>query len=42
MGIDFNDGRLANQWNPRGLIIELNNKKEIIRRAKPSRIYDGE
>ena len=29
MRIDFNDGRLANQWNPRELIIELNKKKEI-------------
>ena len=29
MRFDFYDGGLANQWNPRGLIIELNNKKEI-------------
>lgn len=29
MRIDFYDGRLANQWNPRELIIELNNKKGI-------------
>lgn len=29
MRFDFYDGRLANQWNPRELIIELNNKKEI-------------
>lgn len=29
MRFDFYDGRLANQWNLRDLIIELNNKKEI-------------
>ena len=29
MRFDFYDGGLANQWNPRELIIELNNKKEI-------------
>jgi hypothetical protein len=29
MRFDFYDGRLANQWNARDLIIELNNKKEI-------------
>ena len=29
MRFDFYDGRLANQWNPRDLIIELNNKNEI-------------
>lgn len=29
MRFDFYDGRLANQWNPRELIIELNNKKAI-------------
>lgn len=29
MRIDFYDGRLANQWNPRELIIELNNNKKI-------------
>lgn len=29
MRIDFYDGRLANQWNPRELIIELNNNKRI-------------
>ncbi|WP_242839535.1 hypothetical protein [Clostridium botulinum] len=29
MGFHFYDGSLANQWNPRGLIIELNNRKEI-------------
>lgn len=29
MRFDFYDGRLANQWNPRELIVELNNKKEI-------------
>lgn len=29
MRFDFYDGRLANQWNPRDLIIELNNKKQI-------------
>lgn len=29
MRFDFYDGRLANQWNSRELIIELNNKKEI-------------
>ena len=29
MRFDFYDGRLANQWSPRDLIIELNNKNEI-------------
>ena len=29
MIFDFYDGGLANQWNPRDLIIELNDKKEI-------------
>lgn len=29
MRFDFYDGRLANQWNPRELIIELNDKKEV-------------
>lgn len=29
MRFDFYDGRLANQWNPRELIIELNDKKLI-------------
>ena len=29
MRFDFYDGGLANQWNPRELIIELNDKKEI-------------
>lgn len=29
MRFDFYDGALANQWNPRELIIELNNKKQI-------------
>ncbi|HAT4284262.1 TPA: hypothetical protein I9088_002167 [Clostridium perfringens] len=29
MRFDFYDGVLANQWNPRDLIIELNDKKEI-------------
>lgn len=29
MRFDFYDGALANQWNPRDLIMELNNKKEI-------------
>lgn len=29
MRFDFYDGRLANQWNLRELIIELNDKKEI-------------
>ena len=29
MRFDFYDGGLANQWNPRDLIIELNDKKEI-------------
>lgn len=29
MRFDFYDERLANQWNPRDLIIQLNNKKEI-------------
>ena len=29
MRFDFYDGALANQWNPRALIIDLNNKKEI-------------
>lgn len=29
MRFDFYDGRLANQWNPRELIIELNDRKEI-------------
>ena len=29
MRFDFYDGRLANQWNARELIIELNDKKEI-------------
>ena len=29
MRFDFYDGRLSNQWNPRELIIELNNRREI-------------
>lgn len=29
MRFDFYDGELANQWNPRDLIFELNDKKEI-------------
>lgn len=29
MRFDFYDGSLANQWNPRELIIEMNNKKQI-------------
>ena len=29
MRFDFYDGRLSNQWNPRDLIIELNNRREI-------------
>ncbi|MDU4318687.1 MULTISPECIES: hypothetical protein [Clostridium] len=29
MRFDFYDGRLANQWNLRELIIELNDRKEI-------------
>lgn len=29
MRFDFYDGRLANQWNPRSLTIELNDKKSI-------------
>lgn len=29
MRIDLYDGRLANQWNPRELVIELNNNKKI-------------
>ncbi|MDU1349265.1 hypothetical protein [uncultured Clostridium sp.] len=29
MRFDFYDGRLANQWNARELLIQLNNKKEI-------------
>ncbi|WP_368236062.1 hypothetical protein [Clostridium perfringens] len=29
MRFDFYDGGLANQWNPRDLIIELNSKNEI-------------
>ncbi|MDI9210522.1 hypothetical protein [Clostridium butyricum] len=29
MRFDFYDGALANKWNPRDLIIELNNKKDI-------------
>lgn len=29
MRFDFYDGVLANKWNPKDLIIELNNKKEI-------------
>ena len=29
MRFDFYDGGLANQWNPRDLIIELNDKNEI-------------
>lgn len=29
MRFDFYDGTLANQWNPRDLIIELNKNKEI-------------
>ncbi|HAR86573.1 MAG TPA: hypothetical protein DCR69_12650 [Clostridium sp.] len=29
MRFDFYDGSLANQWNPRELITELNNKKQI-------------
>ena len=27
MRFDFYDGRLANQWNPRELVVELSNKK---------------
>ena len=30
MRFDFYDGRLSNQWSPRDLIIELNNKKKLI------------
>ena len=29
MRFDFYDGRLSNQWSPRDLIIELNNRREI-------------
>ncbi|GAA0819221.1 hypothetical protein [Clostridium tertium] len=29
MRFDFYDGRLSNQWNPRELITELNNRREI-------------
>lgn len=29
MRFDFYDGALANQWNPRELITEMNNKKQI-------------
>ena len=29
MRFDFYDGRLSNQWSPRDLIIELNNKNKI-------------
>lgn len=29
MRFDFFDGTLSNQWNPRELIIEMNNKKQI-------------
>lgn len=29
MRFDFYDGSLSNQWNPRDLIIELNNRREI-------------
>ena len=29
MRFDFYDGRLANQWSPRDLIIELNNKNKV-------------
>ena len=29
MRFDFYDGGLSNQWNPRELVIELNDKKEI-------------
>ncbi|SDP73175.1 hypothetical protein [Clostridium gasigenes] len=29
MRFDFYDGRLANQWNPRELVVELSNKKQI-------------
>lgn len=29
MRFDFYDGRLANQWNPKELIIELNKRNEI-------------
>lgn len=29
MRFDFYDGRLSNQWSPRELIIELNNRKLI-------------
>ena len=29
MRFDFYDGRLSNQWNPRELIIEMNNRREI-------------
>lgn len=29
MRFDFYNGRLANQWNPRELIIELSDRKEI-------------
>lgn len=29
MRFDFYDGRLSNQWNPRELITEFNNRREI-------------
>ena len=29
MRFDFYDGRISNQWSPRDLIIELNNRREI-------------
>ena len=29
MRFDFYDGRLSNQWNPRELIIEMNDRKLI-------------
>ena len=29
MRFDFYDGRLSNQWSPRDLIIELNNRLEL-------------
>ena len=29
MRFDFYDGKLSNQWNPKDLIIELNNREEI-------------
>ena len=44
MRFDFYDGGLANQWNPRDLIIELNDKKEIdfLKKNRKKKLRKGE